>query len=79
MNLDKNDPYLRRNLNRLEDRFRERYYSSVQRNLQRKKKGKSSHKATIRSIEDNKKRFEEVRRIRHKLLGDPLNLSLKRE
>jgi hypothetical protein len=62
--LDTTDPFLRRNLSRLEARFRARYYSSVQKDVKRKKKGKPSHKTTLKSIEDNRKRLEEVIAIR---------------
>jgi hypothetical protein len=65
--LDKNDPFLRRNLNRLEARFRDRYYSSVQKDVNRRKKGKSSHKTTLKSIAENWDRLEEVRKIRFTL------------
>jgi len=62
--LDIDDPYLQRNLSRLEARFRSRYYSSVQKDLNRKKNGKPSHKTTLKSIEGNRRRWEEVRHIR---------------
>lgn len=70
---------MRYNLNRLEDRFRARYYSSVQKDLKRRQKGKISHKTTLQSIEENRKRFEQVRIIRHQMLGDPLILSMKKQ
>lgn len=68
MHLDPNDPFLRRNLNRLEARFRDRYYSSVQKDIKRRKKGKPSHRSTLTSIEENRKRLENVQQIRKKLL-----------
>ena len=67
MKLDANDPFLRRNLNRLEARFRERYYSSVQKDLKRRRKGKDSHQTTIKSIQENRKRLAEVKAIRYAL------------
>ncbi len=68
MNLDENDPYLRRNLSRLEDRFRKRYYSSVQKDIKRRKKGKPSHKSTLKSIKENRQRLNEVKHIRTTML-----------
>ena len=68
MKLDRNDPFLRRNLNRLEARFRDRYYSSVQKDVKRRKKGKASHKTTLKSIAENWDRLEEVRKIRSLVL-----------
>ena len=67
MKLDVNDPFLRRNLSRLEARFRERYYSSVQKDVKRRMKGKPSHSTTIKSAEENKARMLEVRQIRNAL------------
>ena len=77
MELDVSDPLLRHNLNRLEKRFRERFFSSVQKDLKRRDKGKISHATTLRSIQENKERFEKVRSLRHILLGEKLNLSMK--
>ncbi|NET37015.1 MAG: hypothetical protein F6K19_34160 [Cyanothece sp. SIO1E1] len=65
--MDTNDPFLRRNLNRLEARFRERYYSSVQKDLKRRGKGKNSHETTLKSIQENRKRLAEVKAIRYAL------------
>lgn len=58
------DPYLIRNLSRLEARFKARYDASVQRDEERKGKGKQSHKTTLRSIQQNKERWEKIQEIR---------------
>lgn len=71
------DPLLSHNLNRLEKRFKERFFSSVQKDIKRRDKGKPSHATTLRSIQENKERFEKVRMLRHILLGEELNLSMK--
>jgi hypothetical protein len=76
--LNPDDPYLRHNLNRLEERFRIRYFSSVQRDKKRQKGGKKSHQTTLKSIKENKRRFEEVRRLKHELLGDTLDIRIKK-
>ena len=76
MKIDTNDPYLRHNLGRLENRFRTRYYSSVQKDIKRRNRGKSSHKRTLFAIDNNKHKFEMVRLIRHLILGEELNLSM---
>jgi hypothetical protein len=54
--LDKNDPYLEHNLDRLEKRFKGRYLASLDKNRQREKLGKPTHQTVLRSLEDNKKR-----------------------
>ena len=77
VSLDKNDPYLRHNLNRLEDRFRARFYSSFQKYIKRRQQGKIPHVTTVKSIEENKSRFQKVRMLRHILLNEELNLSMK--
>ena len=65
--LDRNDPYLERNLARLKKRFKKRYLDSVQKDNNRKKNGKLSHITTIRSIENNRRLLNEVR-VLQKLL-----------
>jgi hypothetical protein len=77
--LDANNPYLSINLNRLEHRFLDRYHKSVQKDEARRQSGKSSHQTTLQSIKDNKERFEQVRRYRHLLLGEVLDLTIKRK
>jgi len=49
----------------------------MQKSVKRQRKGKVPHPTTLKSIEENKERFENVRIIRHLLLGDDLNLSMK--
>lgn len=68
MTLDKNDPFLSRNLDRLEKRFRERYFVSLEKNRKREKKGKSPHQAVLKSIEHNRHRFIMVRLLRNLLI-----------
>lgn len=75
--LDTNNPYLSLNLSRLENRFLERYHQSVQKDEARKQQGKASHKTTLQSIQENKERFEQVRILRHQLLGEKLDLTIK--
>jgi len=74
--LDATNPYLSLNLSRLENRFLERYHQSIRKDEQRRASGKASHKTTLQSIKDNKERFEQVRKLRHQLLGEELNLSI---
>jgi DNA-binding IclR family transcriptional regulator len=59
----------------LEKRFRERFYSSVQKDIKRRSKGKPSHTTTLKSIKENKERLEQVRKLRYALLGEELNLT----
>jgi hypothetical protein len=68
--LDPKDPLLPRNLSRLEKRFKERYYSSVQKDIKRRQKGKPSHATTLKSIRDNKLRLDQVRELRRSLIND---------
>ena len=77
--MDPKDPFLKHNLNRLEERFRTRYYSSIQKDIKRRKAGKKSHKTTLQSIDHNKQCFEQVRKLRHELLGDKLELELRKK
>ena len=49
-----NDPYLERNLARLEKRFTQRYLASVEKDNVRRASGKSSHPTTLQSMEHNK-------------------------
>ena len=65
--IDLDNPYLRHNLNRLEARFKMRYEESVRKDLKRQREGKPSHKTTLKSIQDNKERLEEVRKLRDAL------------
>jgi len=76
--LDATNPYLSLNLSRLENRFLERYHQSIRKDEQRRATGKASHKTTLQSIKDNKERFEQVRKLRHQLLGEELNLSISK-
>lgn len=76
MEIDRNNPFLRRGLDRLEDRFRKRYYSSKQKVKARERAGKKPHAASLRSIDENRERFETVRIIRSVLLGDELSYEM---
>ncbi|MEM8526027.1 MAG: hypothetical protein AAF806_10650 [Bacteroidota bacterium] len=74
--LDANNPYLSLNLSRLENRFLERYHNSIKKDKERKQSGKASHRTTLQSIKENKERFEQVRILRHQLLGEELDLTI---
>ncbi len=65
MKLDKSDPFLGHNLDRLEKRFKERYYTSLEKNRKRKQGGKQAHQTILKSIEENRKRFHMVRLLRY--------------
>jgi len=58
--LDTSDPYLKRNLSRLEIRFRKRLEASRQKDSKRQASGKDSHPTTLKSIKENKDRLEKV-------------------
>ena len=75
MQLDRNDPYLRHNLNRLEKRFRQRYYASRQKQLKQIKAGKSVHKTTAQSLKDNRNRLNMVKTLQHILFEKELKLT----
>ena len=62
--LDQNNRFLKRNLGRLEKRFKERYFSSLEKKEERELLNKNQHKTVLKSIEDNKKRLLQVRLIR---------------
>jgi hypothetical protein len=62
--LDPEDPYLERNLARLEMRFEERYECSLKKETERKEQGKPAHKTILRSMEENRSRLEAVRQLR---------------
>ncbi|MBK7870746.1 MAG: hypothetical protein IPJ74_08680 [Saprospiraceae bacterium] len=70
--LDKNDPFLKHNLDRLEKRFKERLFASVQKNAEREDSGKPVHQLILKSMEDNKRRFVMVQLLRHLLLEEDL-------
>ncbi|MEM9897264.1 MAG: hypothetical protein AAF789_12925, partial [Bacteroidota bacterium] len=76
--LDPEDPFLQRNLSRIEGRFRKRYFESLTKNENRIAMGKPPHTATLRSLAQNKDRFEQVRLIRHELLGEELCFDMKK-
>jgi|GEM_PF-1777373 len=69
--LDPADPYLERNLARLEIRFAERYKCSLKKEIERRELGKPAHKTVLRSQEDNKERLEVVRQLRNLLAQSP--------
>ncbi len=62
--LEKDDPYLERNLARLEIRFRERYQASLEKEEKRKEQGKPPHKTVVQSVDENRQRLETVRLLR---------------
>ncbi len=66
--LDRDNPYLKRNLDRLEKRFRERYYSSLEKKEKREEEGKIAHTSVLKSISDNKKRLLMVKILRYSRL-----------
>jgi len=63
--LKKGDPFLERNLARLEMRFEERYECSLKKETERKEMGKPAHKTILRSLEENRSRLEAVRQLRN--------------
>jgi hypothetical protein len=68
--LDKTDPYLKHNFDRLEKRFSERYNASIGKKQQREKNGKPPHQTILKSIEDNHKRIKMLNLLRRILLND---------
>ncbi len=65
--LDVVDPFLERNLARLEMRFEERYLASLEKEARRKEAGKPAHLTILRSIEENKERLEVTQELRRHL------------
>ena len=76
VSLDKDDPFLGHNLDRLEKRFRERYSASLKKNRKREEAGKPPHQTVLKSVQENKKRLLMVRLLRHQLLDESLNLKI---
>lgn len=76
MTLDRQDPFLGHNLDRLEKRFKERYYTSLEKKQVREEDGKKPHQTILKSIEDNERRFLMVRVFRCLLLDEALCLEL---
>lgn len=74
--LDRDDPFLSHNLDRLEKRFRERYFSSVEKNRNREKGGKTPHLTVVKSMEDNKNRFIMTRLLRCIILEEKLTIEI---
>lgn len=68
MKLDAADPFLERNLARLEIRFRERLEDSLKKKTVREEQGKPPHRTVLQSIEENRARLEVVKLIREKVL-----------
>jgi hypothetical protein len=66
--LDRFDPFLERNLARLEIRFRGRLEDSLKKKTVREEQGKPPHKTVLQSIEENRERLEVVKLIREKVL-----------
>lgn len=62
--LKKGDPFLERNLARLEKRFIERYEDSLKKETKRRGRGRPMHKTVLRSLKENKERLEIVRNLR---------------
>ena len=75
LKLDTNDPFLKRNLARLEMRFQERYQSSMEKENERKEKGRPAHKTILRSINENKERLEMTKQIRRILENGNVSLN----
>jgi hypothetical protein len=71
VHLDPTNPYLERNLARLEMRFIERYECSLKKEAERQEQGKPPHKTILRSLEENKSRLEVVRKLRELLTQTP--------
>ena len=69
--LKKSDPYLERNLARLEIRFINRYECSLKREAERREQGKPTHKTILRSLEGNECRLKAVRELRKLLVQNP--------
>lgn len=55
--LDRSDPYLRHNLDRLEKRFKERYEASIKKDGIRNEAGKAPHQTILMSITNNKQKI----------------------
>ena len=70
MTLDRDDPFLERNLARLEMRFQERFHASAAKELNRRDEGKAPHQTTLRSMNENKERLETTRILRRILLEE---------
>lgn len=68
--MDKCDPFLERNLARLEMRFEERYRVSVEKQSRRIEDGKPKHLTVLRSMNENKGRLETTRMLRQILLKE---------
>ena len=68
--LDKNDPFLGYNLDRLEKRFRERYLISLEKKRVREQDGKLPHQTILKSIENNLNKFIMVKVIRTLILNE---------
>jgi len=66
--LDATDPFLKKNLARLELRFAERHQASLEKNAKRKEAGRPDHLTILRSIEENRKRLEATQEL-WRLLG----------
>lgn len=66
--MDRDDPFLERNLARLEMRFQERYHVSTEKERSRRQEGRTPHQTTLRSMNENKERLETTRMLRRILL-----------
>ncbi|GAB5552909.1 MAG: hypothetical protein Sapg2KO_25000 [Saprospiraceae bacterium] len=66
--MDKADPYLKHNLDRLEKRFSERYNASIEKKQKREQEEKPPHQTILKSIEDNNKRIKMLDILREILL-----------
>lgn len=76
MELDKENPFLKRNLERLEKRFQQRFLASVEKKVERKKEGKPVHQTVLKSIEENEKRILMVRLLKTALLEEAFNTEI---
>lgn len=73
--IDMDDPFLERNLARLESRFQERYQASLEKEVVREKEGLPTHRTIQRSIEQNRERLKITRRLRQRVMARPKGMS----
>ena len=68
--LDRDNPYLERNLERLEKRFQQRFLGSIEKKKERESEGKKIHQTVLKSIEENGKRVLMVRLLKTVILKE---------
>lgn len=76
MVLDRDNPYLERNLERLEKRFRQRFLGSIEKKKERENEGKKIHQTVLKFIEENRKRVLMAKLI--KVIVLKLNYSIQK-